>query len=60
MIITLPDHPFQMDIPDEWWAAAGMSGFVPGRSFYSERSHENATLPMITFSEALKVAERGG
>jgi hypothetical protein len=47
VIITLPDHPFQMDIPDEWWAAGGMSGFVPGRSFYSERSHENATLAMV-------------
>jgi hypothetical protein len=35
------------EIPDEWWAAAGMRGFVPHRTEYRARPHGNADLTTI-------------
>ena len=45
--IRLPDHSFAMEIPDDWWSAAGMAGFVPTRSAYRDRPDDNASLPRI-------------
>ena len=34
MRFAMPNYPCEFEVPDEWWAEAGMVGFAPSNSAY--------------------------
>jgi hypothetical protein len=44
---AFPRHPAEFEIPDDWWAAAGMSDFTSLRSAYNSASGEPIQLVHI-------------
>jgi hypothetical protein len=45
MRFPMPNYPCEFDIPDEWWAEAGMNSFTPTTSAY--RSAPEAVLVQL-------------
>jgi hypothetical protein len=47
VIIKRPDHPFTTELPDEWLAAAGVTGVAAPRSAYRAAAPDNPSPPSM-------------
>jgi hypothetical protein len=51
MIFRLKGRCREFEIPDDWWSAAGMSSFAPGRSAYRAQPHPTLSTVMLRINE---------
>jgi hypothetical protein len=53
MRFVVPGHAVEFDIPDEWWEAAGMRGFVPRAEAYEAKDDRCEPSQTVPFSKIL-------
>jgi len=51
MMFISEERRFEFEIPDEWWSAAGMSGFTPRRPAYRASAHPTLATRVLAIDQ---------
>jgi hypothetical protein len=51
MMFISKERRFEFEIPDEWWSAAGMSGFTPQSSTYRASAHPTLETRLLAIDQ---------
>jgi hypothetical protein len=54
MLFAYPRFPAQFEIPDDWWADAGMVGFTPSKPFYRTATPECRLVSLVEIKPILQ------